>query len=65
VADGPEAFAAAVLRLLRDAPLRQRLGEAARAFAEARYGPDVCAAALEREHQAAAARRAVTTRSGA
>ena len=65
VADGAEAFAAAVVRLLREAPLRQRLGEAARAFAEARYGPVVCAAALEREHQAAAAGPVLTTRSGA
>jgi glycosyltransferase involved in cell wall biosynthesis len=56
IADGPEAFAAAVVRLLRDAPLRSRLGDAARRFAEERYGPAVSAAALEREHQALAAR---------
>jgi polysaccharide biosynthesis protein PslH len=64
VADRPETFAAAVLRLLRDPSLRQRLGEAARAFVEARYGPGVCAAALEREHQAAATRAGLTRRSG-
>lgn len=64
VADRPDEFAAAVVRLLRDPALRERLGRAARAFAEARHGPAVCAAALEREHQAVAAAR-VTTRSGA
>ncbi len=38
LADSPEAFAAAVCRLLDDAPLRQRLGATARATAEARFG---------------------------
>lgn len=38
LADTPEAFAAAVCRLLDDASLRQRLGAAARASAEARFG---------------------------
>jgi glycosyltransferase involved in cell wall biosynthesis len=60
VADGAEAFAAEVVRLLRDPALRRRLGEAARRFAEERYAPAVSAATLEREHQAL-----VTGRSGA
>lgn len=37
VADGDRAFADAVVRLLEDAPLRRRLGEAGRAFARERY----------------------------
>jgi glycosyltransferase involved in cell wall biosynthesis len=37
VADRPADFAAAVVRLLRNEPLRTRLGQAARAFTEANY----------------------------
>lgn len=40
LADTPEEFAAAVCRLLDDAQLRQQLGAAARASAEARFGWD-------------------------
>ncbi|HVZ19662.1 MAG TPA: glycosyltransferase family 4 protein [Vicinamibacterales bacterium] len=41
-----QGFAAAVVRLLRDARLRCRFGEAARARAEAMFSPDVHAAAV-------------------
>ena len=64
VADAPAEFAAAVVRLLRDPALRRRLGAAAARFAAERYGPDVSAAALEREHAALAAASALTRRSG-
>lgn len=64
VADAPAEFAAAVVRLLRDPALRRRLGAAAARFAAARYGPDVSAAALEREHAALAGAPALTRRSG-
>jgi glycosyltransferase involved in cell wall biosynthesis len=49
-ADTPADFAAAVVRVLGDAALRQRLSEGGRAFAQARYDPAVSAAALEDEH---------------
>jgi len=62
VADAPADFAAAVVRLLRDPALRQRLAAAARRFATERFDPAVSAAALEHEHTAVAA--AVTRRSG-
>jgi glycosyltransferase involved in cell wall biosynthesis len=65
VADRPDEFATAVVRLLRDAALRRRLGEAARAFAEERHSADVSAAALEGEHQALAGAWGLTRRSGA
>ena len=65
VADAPEAFAATIVRLLRDPPQRRRLGEAARASPAERYGPGVSAAALEREHEAVAATPVLTRRSGA
>jgi glycosyltransferase involved in cell wall biosynthesis len=55
VADTPEAFAAAVVGLLRDPAARGRLGAAGRRFAATRFGPAVVAAALEREHTATAA----------
>jgi glycosyltransferase involved in cell wall biosynthesis len=55
VADTPADFAMAVVRLLRDPALRRRLGDAARQFAAERFGPEVSAAALEREHTAVAA----------
>ena len=38
LADDPPAFADAVLRLLRDADLRRRIGAAARAMVEAQHG---------------------------
>jgi glycosyltransferase involved in cell wall biosynthesis len=63
VSDTPAEFAAAVVRLLRDPVLRERLGAAARAFAEARYAPAVSADTLEREHAALAGRAALTRRS--
>jgi len=37
LADDPEAFAAAVIRVVKDAELSGRLGEAGRALAEERY----------------------------
>ncbi len=64
-ADAPEEFAAAVVRVLRDATLRRRLGESARRFAHARYGPAASAAALEREHGMLVEAAALTRRSGA
>lgn len=60
VADTPAEFAAAVVRLLRDPALRERLGTAARAFAEARHAPSVSAETLEREHAALAGHVTVT-----
>jgi len=60
-ADTPSEFAAAVVRLLGDADLRRRLGEAGQAFARARYDPAVSAAALEQEHARLAA-AGLTTR---
>jgi glycosyltransferase involved in cell wall biosynthesis len=62
VADAPAEFAAAVVRLLRDPAGRRRLGEAARRFAAERHGPEVSAAALEREHAALAGTATVTRR---
>jgi glycosyltransferase involved in cell wall biosynthesis len=62
VGDTPEAFAAAVVRLLRDASLRRQLGEAAQRFALDRFGPAVAAAVLEREQQAVAGAAAITMR---
>jgi glycosyltransferase involved in cell wall biosynthesis len=62
VADAPADFAAAVVRLLRDEPLRRTLGAAARRFALARFSPAVAAAALEREQQAVAGAPAITRR---
>jgi hypothetical protein len=41
--------------------MRRRLGDAARRFAAQRFGPEVSAAALEREHTAVAA---LTRRAG-
>jgi glycosyltransferase involved in cell wall biosynthesis len=48
LADTPEDFTAAVCRLLGDAPLRQRLGAAARRAAERDYGWDAIGARLLR-----------------
>ncbi|HTO10491.1 MAG TPA: glycosyltransferase family 4 protein [Candidatus Binatia bacterium] len=61
-ADTPADFAAAVVRVLRDAALRRHLGERAREFAHARFGPEASMAALEREHQAVARAGALTRR---
>jgi len=47
LADTPEAFAQAVLRLLNDQDLRERLGRAARAFVETRYSWEQIAPRLE------------------
>jgi glycosyltransferase involved in cell wall biosynthesis len=63
VADTPAEFAAAVVRLLRDPALRERLGAAARAFAEVRHAPKVSADTLEREHAALASATALTRQS--
>lgn len=48
VADGPEAFAAAVRRVLADEPLARSLGAAGRALVERRYGWPAIASDLER-----------------
>ena len=40
IADGPESFAAALVRLLRDPELRSRLGRQARETAERRFSWD-------------------------
>ncbi len=48
LADTPEAFARAVIELLWDPELRARLGAAARAFVEARYGWDRIVPDMER-----------------
>lgn len=47
VADSPQDFAAAVLRLLRDAPLRQKLGRRAREVAEKRFSWEQSVECLE------------------
>lgn len=51
----PHALARAVLRLLGNAPLRHRLGAAARVRAEKRFGIDAFVAALEQEMRSLAA----------
>jgi sugar transferase (PEP-CTERM/EpsH1 system associated) len=48
IADGPEAFAAAVLRVVRDADLRRRLEREARALVTRHYDWSVAADQLER-----------------
>jgi glycosyltransferase involved in cell wall biosynthesis len=47
IADGPEAFAEAVLRLLNDADLRSSLSDRAKAMVSERYSWRRCVAALE------------------
>lgn len=47
IADGPEAFADAVLTLLADPALRDRLGAAGRRFVEEHHSWDAAASALE------------------
>lgn len=59
IAESPSAFAEAVLTLLADAPLRQRLGRSGRAFVEARWTWEAPFLALEQsllEVRAAAGR---------
>jgi len=63
VADAPTDFAGAVIRLLNDRAVCDRLGESARRFAAEHFAPPVSAAALEREHLALAAAPALTRRS--
>ncbi len=46
-------FGAAMSRLLEDSALRQKLGEAGRQFASARFGADVMVRALEQVYQSA------------
>ncbi len=48
LADTPETFAGAVLRLMNDAELRARLGESGRKLAVEKYGWDYLAGKLER-----------------
>jgi len=50
--DDPDAFADALLRLLRDAELRRRLGHAARVGVETRHAPAVIGESLERVYAA-------------
>ncbi|HVE51180.1 MAG TPA: glycosyltransferase family 4 protein [Casimicrobiaceae bacterium] len=59
-ADDPEAFAAAVLRLLDDASLRERLSRAARSFVEQQSSFRVAAQVFEDACVAAVARRQAT-----
>jgi colanic acid biosynthesis glycosyl transferase WcaI len=47
--EDPDAFAAAVRRLVEDGALRQRLGAQARRLAEQRFGKDAVLRGLERE----------------
>ncbi len=51
LADTPETFAQAVVELLQDAGQRARLGAAARAFVEARYGWERIVPAMERLYE--------------
>jgi glycosyltransferase involved in cell wall biosynthesis len=51
VAEHPQEFADAVLRLLDDGALRERLGEAGRNLMESSYGWDSSAARLEQFHE--------------
>jgi sugar transferase (PEP-CTERM/EpsH1 system associated) len=63
IADDPEPFAAAVVRVIRDAGLRRRLEHAARATVEG-YGWPVVAGDLDRALSAAAASRPATLTRG-
>jgi glycosyltransferase involved in cell wall biosynthesis len=62
IADDPASFAAAVVRLLKDADLRQRMGQAARALVEQRYDWRQIVENVERAYEEALSRknRAVT-----
>ena len=55
--DDEEAFASALLRLMKDKDLRSELGRNARATVEARHGPEAYAIAIEEVYQAANGRR--------
>lgn len=57
VADDARAFAAAVVRCLRDRDLRQRLGAAARRLAAERHSVTAAAAAFDRVYDAMSARQ--------
>ena len=50
IADQPEAFARAVVRLMEDAQLRRRLGAAGRELVERRYGWEAAGAELDAFH---------------
>jgi len=52
IADGAEAFADAILKLLNDAGLRARLGEAGRRYVEAHHSWDAAAQLLEAAYSA-------------
>jgi glycosyltransferase involved in cell wall biosynthesis len=52
VADGAEAFADAVLKLLGDVELRTRLGAAGRRYVEAHHSWDTAAQLLETAYRA-------------
>lgn len=52
IADGAEAFADAILKLLNDAGLRSRLGEAGRRYVEAHHSWDAAAQLLEAAYSA-------------
>ncbi|HAJ36449.1 MAG TPA: glycosyl transferase family 1 [Chloroflexi bacterium] len=52
IADGPEAFADAILKLLSDVELRARLGEAGRRYVEAYHSWDAAAQQLETAYNA-------------
>jgi glycosyltransferase involved in cell wall biosynthesis len=58
VADDPQAFAAEIVRVLRDRTLAQRLGAAGRALVERRYEWTVIAGDLLRVYESAAQRHA-------
>jgi polysaccharide biosynthesis protein PslH len=59
VADNPSSFAEAVIRILEDRPLADRLGVAGRQLMESRYGWDTVTAQLEELHdRVLAAKRA-------
>jgi sugar transferase (PEP-CTERM/EpsH1 system associated) len=53
VADAPEAFAQAVLRLLEDADLRQKVGQAGRCYVESHHYWPAVAARLEQVYEQA------------
>jgi len=51
MADGPEEFARAVIRLLRDGDLRREMGRAGRKLVEKEYDWEICAGLMERVYQ--------------
>jgi glycosyltransferase involved in cell wall biosynthesis len=52
-ADDPAAIAAAIVRLVNDAPLRKRLGDAGRKRAESHYSLNTCAAGILQAYEEA------------